>query len=684
MVTHSVVLRGLKEINSTRLGTGPTLLQRTDQDPVAGILADLLRDNTLTRVGKTILQPLDNATKNKPAKGIAKFLKAPRPDRLLTAAKKVNLQSFQLYQPVHRVFHLVLLEVVCDPHKAAVPALQPRLDPRKIESAGLVLRRYSLDPESGETLDQLEGWRTFENPPPDLAEAALPETAPPVQLKGWIPFSTSAQQSPDLQQDPDPAKRPAPTAIKVGRAELDRQLSALQAAHKIFSENTAPLFVAPPEVCKALKKTILYGLVPLTSQELGEAVNTQAAFSSEFVKDHLPDFLRATVALANRVTPETIIQVAQQVKSEAFSQRPTNRRQTEISSRPTAFTGKAIGSQPPTMPEQGSKPISKPLSPLEKTLADQLGREIGLRIGADSVRVGLLLLTPAVPRAGELLTGQQIAALQDPQKAANDPEQIAYDALQDYLGMLRQLKFEFEAFSDRNPGKALYNSLNQLTLSFGDKTQPAGEALKEVAERLLDPNSQVAVEMPTTWPVISEDLGEQIAQQVKHILDKRLAISTPQLRRFDELDRTYQLRAFVRVKSDDGCPPKLVWSDPSPDFTIMRWYDNSPAPPVQVALPDLLGDDRSALENLKPNIAFAVPAGLFNQLDGMTLQDLLEGKKPSGGGPALDWICGFNIPIITLCAFIVLNIFLQLLNFIFQWLLFVKICIPFPRSSEGG
>jgi hypothetical protein len=56
----------------------------------------------------------------------------------------------------------------------------------------------------------------------------------------------------------------------------------------------------------------------------------------------------------------------------------------------------------------------------------------------------------------------------------------------------------------------------------------------------------------------------------------------------------------------------------------------------------------------------------------------------SGGGPALKlgWICGFNIPLITICAFFVLNIFLMLLNIVFFWLPIIKICIPIPAPSN--
>mgnify|MGYP001801482884 CR=1 FL=1 len=143
------------------------------------------------------------------------------------------------------------------------------------------------------------------------------------------------------------------------------------------------------------------------------------------------------------------------------------------------------------------------------------------------------------------------------------------------------------------------------------------------------------------------------------------------------------MSAFIRVRRPDGCPPQIHWSEPSEPFTIRPWYDNSLAPPVQVPLPDLLSD-KNLLKQLKPNVAFNIPAGLFNQIEGMTLQDLLEGKKPASGGLGIGWICGFNIPIITICAFIVLNIFLVLLNFIFGWLPFIKICVPIPQRNQGG
>ncbi len=54
------------------------------------------------------------------------------------------------------------------------------------------------------------------------------------------------------------------------------------------------------------------------------------------------------------------------------------------------------------------------------------------------------------------------------------------------------------------------------------------------------------------------------------------------------------------------------------------------------------------------------------------------------GGIQLNWICGFSIPLITICAFFVLNIFLTLLNIVFFWLPFIKICIPFPLPTAAN
>ena len=101
----------------------------------------------------------------------------------------------------------------------------------------------------------------------------------------------------------------------------------------------------------------------------------------------------------------------------------------------------------------------------------------------------------------------------------------------------------------------------------------------------------------------------------------------------------------------------------------------------QPALPPV---DRNWVKTVKPNVAFQVPGNLFEFLRKIDPLNVFKGQIEEGGSSTLNWICGFNIPLITICAFIVLTIFLILLNIVFFWLPFIRICIPIPQSKRGG
>jgi len=102
---------------------------------------------------------------------------------------------------------------------------------------------------------------------------------------------------------------------------------------------------------------------------------------------------------------------------------------------------------------------------------------------------------------------------------------------------------------------------------------------------------------------------------------------------------------------------------------------------VKIQLPLI---DGAFLRKLKPNVAFSMPEDLFNTLQ-KNPKDIVKGDDSPKGNFSLGlmWLCSFNIPIITLCAFIVLNIFLSLFDIFFQWMLFIKICIPIPVPTPA-
>jgi hypothetical protein len=266
--------------------------------------------------------------------------------------------------------------------------------------------------------------------------------------------------------------------------------------------------------------------------------------------------------------------------------------------------------------------------------------------------------------------------------------------------MLLRLLIDLDAFGDSTAALAVQNALNTIELTLPTGRAQAGSYCKSIASQWIArldqqalagtddgdaPQDKLRKLLPNTLAWTIKDIQSvAVRSALKSLIAERTASFVAGERRYEVPGRQYRVRAFVRLRSEDGCPPKIIWTEEySKPFTIAAWYDDggSDAPPVQVPLPNLFDpEEREAIKKLKPNVAFRVPEKLFDFLQSNDLDVLFDGNKPSGGaGLALDWICGFNIPIITLCAFIVLSIFLSLLNFIFQWLLFVKICIPIPK-----
>jgi hypothetical protein len=97
--------------------------------------------------------------------------------------------------------------------------------------------------------------------------------------------------------------------------------------------------------------------------------------------------------------------------------------------------------------------------------------------------------------------------------------------------------------------------------------------------------------------------------------------------------------------------------------------------PVDTSLKDL--------RKLRKNVSFLLSNELRQQMNRVTgLQDALNGSFTDGGGLQLGMICSFSIPIITICALIVLMIFINLLNIVFWWMPFLKICFPIPVKAK--
>ncbi len=254
------------------------------------------------------------------------------------------------------------------------------------------------------------------------------------------------------------------------------------------------------------------------------------------------------------------------------------------------------------------------------------------------------------------------------------------ESLPDFVNLLRQLAYEFGIAEETPEAAMLREALNTLSLPLpGDdgETIRAADFFAQAVETLLH-GTRASFVMPLEWPAVDAATAQRIFLAVRAALDTRLAAIAPREGRYEDPGALYRARLFVRVRCPRGCPPRLYWSDYTEPFLIAPWHDrNSRVPPARVALPDITSRN---VKDFKPNVAFAVPPALQALLAGNSPKDFLE-NKASEKQPGFDlgWICSFSIPVITLCAFILLNIVLSLFNLFMQWLAYVKICIPFPK-----
>ena len=477
-----------------------------------------------------------------------------------------------LFQPVQRIVNVAMVQLNCDTLGF------PPVDPTRVESAGIVIRRVFRQSAEPQAIDQIHS----------LPFAWMHDAGGSFN---WVRLKPGQERL-----DPDPKKRPQ---LQSGWSDLDQQLTAMSLS-SAMTEVFTPAFVAPPEICNSLGRTIVYGMVPTASSDLCDAKPQAPSFADPDDRQRLSDNLP-----------------------------------------PLLKTG----------------PITAPLP-------DQF------------VTVQWL--------SDDFLQNQQ------PPLSSGD---IAI--FQNFSTTLRMLQNVFGAFENTPEAQKILDLLNRYVVTQNFETVDAFGAQIEIPtpvgmgdfytaayEALLGPHSSSAtnIRMPVQWQSIS-------AQDQNALLDLLIAAMAPQTAkvlapqgRYQDSSRLYTLRIFLRIKPENpACPMQLVWSQPSEPFRIAAWYESGGRPHPPIVLPD-----PSNLRNLaKPNASFAVPAGLMNAMQGSSLSGMMKGGG-GGGGITIDWICGFSIPLITICAFFVLNIFFSLLAIIFFWLPFFKICIPIPAPKKSA
>jgi hypothetical protein len=152
----------------------------------------------------------------------------------------------------------------------------------------------------------------------------------------------------------------------------------------------------------------------------------------------------------------------------------------------------------------------------------------------------------------------------------------------------------------------------------------------------------------------------------------------PALAKFDSFSNEVPQYIIRCVYQRPNCTPTVheLLSETSAPFAIAGFFDaDAPARPVHISLP--VDTSIAGLRKFKKNVSFSMSDRLRKQLETVTdLKKAMDGKLGEGKEFDLGLICSFSIPIITICAFMVLMVFLSLFNIVFWWLPFVRMCFP--------
>jgi len=166
---------------------------------------------------------------------------------------------------------------------------------------------------------------------------------------------------------------------------------------------------------------------------------------------------------------------------------------------------------------------------------------------------------------------------------------------------------------------------------------------------------------------------------------------------FDTREGTFRIR-FVYERPFCGPLDPPVVSDPSDDFQMAGFFDpDAPARAIRIALP--IDTTPAGLRKFDKNTAFMISdvlCGQMQRLKGITLGHLVRAVLPwpfhkslksrapaigpcKSGGVNIGMICTFSLPIITICALILLMVIVLLFHIIFKWLPWFIMCFPLPR-----
>lgn len=230
---------------------------------------------------------------------------------------------------------------------------------------------------------------------------------------------------------------------------------------------------------------------------------------------------------------------------------------------------------------------------------------------------------------------------------------------------------------------------------FGIASPPAPTGFVDTATDYLA--ERIAARIDALGDTVAAVLA-QTERATPTLPDPGLVARTPA----DLREAWYRIR-FVHERPDCAPFEATVVSRATVPFQMAGFFDpDAPARPIRIGLP--LDVSPAGLRKFDKKAVFVMSDMLCGHVDrfkGMTLGDLVlsvlpwpfhKGLKVPDKGPCkqggleLGVMCSLSIPIVTICALILMMIIVALLDMIFRWLPLLMVCFPIPglKGKKGG
>jgi hypothetical protein len=573
-------------------------------------------------------------------KAVAKALAVP--DQSLTLTTSAAPQSIlKLYQPAHQRYYLITAALVC-----RVPGQPDRhIEPNNQERVTYVVRK--VVPAAGQSI--------FDSSAAPWSEYAF-ISGSWQRVTNAAALQTNEEQQPlfavNYAQDDGKRRRVLAGLIPVGKREAYVGAPERSSNNQLVLDPDLP---PPPD-----KRTLLF--MAQVTEPWKRLI--ERAFAVDKMQ-HPPD------SPLNDDDPLTGEALAASIK--------TNREQIQTTAWYVLLDLAKLLKQylPNAWNSIMGEPLSSPLTNAESTLVNALtSTTISSAYASDLVQNSVYSTSEVIRNLRDALReiqGGVPFAAEDAQAIEDDLEAIVtpYDR-NDGASKLEWPRFLFPL---ADPVQIAAGPLPPAQVGVAESTDPLTTAL----DRIDNFVALIAAALPaqTTEPTPPPLLASQPVMN----------IGVP----------TYFVIRCVFERPNCGPLQPVVVSDPTEPFLMAGFFDpDAPARPIRIALP--VDTTPAGLRKFDKNTAFMISDVLCGQItraQGLGLGDLIRTVLPwplhkdldvPDGGPCVDdaglslgMICSLSIPIITICALILLMIMVNLLDIIFRWVPFFIMCLPFPK-----